>query len=112
MFCKRALVQTRFLLAGRSHIALTAHKNFFKASQIAVRNFTTNDNFMSGSNANYIDYMYDCWKSDPKSVNASWNAYFASGTFESPPTLGQTPRDAQLDEILNLLKSGAGAKGS
>lgn len=50
--------------------------------------------------------MYECWKDDPKSVNASWNAYFASGTFETPATLGQTPRDAQLDEILNLLKKG------
>ena len=95
MFCKRSLLQTRFLLAGRSHLALKAQINFFKTSQHVGKAFaTTKDNFMSGSNANYIDYMYDCWKSDPKSVNASWNAYFASGDFSTAPTLGQTPRDA------------------
>ena len=49
---------------------------------------------MSGANANYVDYMYECWQSDPKSVNASWNAYFATGNFDTAPTLGQSPRDA------------------
>lgn len=62
---------------------------------------------MSGTNANYVDYMYECWQSDPKTVNASWNAYFATGNFDTAPTLGQTPRDAQLDQILSLLKGGA-----
>ena len=61
---------------------------------------------MQGNNANYIDYMYESWKKDPKSVNASWQAYFTTEDFAPVPTLGQRPRDAQLDEILNLIKKG------
>ena len=37
------------------------------------------DNFLSGANANYIDYMYAQWQEDPSSVHASWNAYFSGG---------------------------------
>ena len=40
--------------------------------------FSTKDNFMSGTNANYIDYMYSQWQQDPSSVHASWNAYFTT----------------------------------
>ena len=49
------------------------------------------DNFLSGANANYIDYMYAQWQEDPSSVHASWNAYFSGGdaSFSTPPTLGQ-----------------------
>ena len=51
-----------------------------------------NDNFMSGQNANYIDYMYSQWEKDPSSVHASWNAYFSGGdaSYQTPPTLGQS----------------------
>lgn len=31
---------------------------------------------MNGTSAVYIEQMYDCWKKDPSSVHASWNAYF------------------------------------
>lgn len=56
-----------------------------------VRAFAAHkDNFMTGSNANYIDYMYSQWERDPSSVHASWNAYFEGGHFEEPPTLGNT----------------------
>jgi len=64
---------------------------------------------MSGANANYIDHMYAQWQKDPASVDASWNAYFTTEQYEAPPTLGQTGRDAQLDQILGMLKNGAGA---
>ena len=57
----------------------------------SLRGFSK-DNFLSGSNANYIDYMYSQWQQDNSSVHASWNAYFTTqengGTFELPPTLG------------------------
>jgi 2-oxoglutarate dehydrogenase complex dehydrogenase (E1) component-like enzyme len=53
--------------------------------------------------------MFTQWQKDPNSVHASWNAYFAGGNFTTPPTLGKTPQQGQLDEILTLLKSGAGA---
>jgi len=54
--------------------------------------------------------MFESWQADPKSVNPSWQAYFSTGDFQTAPNLGQTPRDAQLEEILKLLKTG-GAPG-
>jgi len=41
----------------------------------------------SGSNGSYMDAMYSQWKTDPTSVHASWQAYFATGTYDVPPTL-------------------------
>ncbi|EGO56803.1 2-oxoglutarate dehydrogenase E1 component mitochondrial precursor [Neurospora tetrasperma FGSC 2508] len=55
-----------------------------------------NDNFLSGSAANYIDEMYLQWKQDPKSVHVSWQVYFKnmesgnmpiSQAFQPPPSL-------------------------
>lgn len=80
----------------------------------SVRGFATHkDNFMSGSNANYIDFMYSQWQADPASVHASWNAYFSGESFETPPTLGNTggAGGAQVAEILAALKAG-GATGT
>ncbi len=85
------------------------HQTWTRSS--AIRVFSS-DNFLSGQNANYIDAMFTQWQKDPTSVHASWNAYFAGGNFETPPTLGKTPQQGQLDEILTLLKSGSGATGS
>lgn len=67
---------------------------------------SSSDNFMSGNNANYIDFMYSQWKADPSSVHASWNAYFANGnsSFSTPPTLGQTSSaGADVNSILQAL---------
>ncbi|OAA36976.1 2-oxoglutarate dehydrogenase E1 component [Beauveria brongniartii RCEF 3172] len=55
-----------------------------------------NDNFLTGSTANYIDEMYMQWKKDPKSVHVSWQIYFKnmesgdmpiSQAFQPPPNL-------------------------
>ena len=75
-----------------------------------IRPFASKDsNFMSGSNANYIDYMYAQWQQDPSSVHASWNAYFASdGDFATPATLGGMPvgdTGNNLDMILAALQN-------
>jgi len=85
--------------------------NVFAAS---TRGFSVKDNFLNGSNANYADHMYAQWKEDPSSVHASWHAYFtnieggaeSTAAFDVPPTIGQSGKDAALEEILNLLKSG------
>jgi 2-oxoglutarate dehydrogenase complex dehydrogenase (E1) component-like enzyme len=45
-------------------------------------------------------------------VHASWNAYFSGSNYEEPPTLGKATNSGQLDEILSLLKSGAGASAA
>ncbi len=48
------------LLAARSRLAANCHKAFL-ANTAPMRAFAAKDNFMSGANANYIDYMYSQW---------------------------------------------------
>lgn len=45
-------------------------------------------------------------------MHASWDAYFSGANYEEPPTLGKAANQGQLDEILTLLKSGAGASAA
>lgn len=53
------------------------------------------DNFVNGTSAVYVDYVYEQWKANPNSVHASWKAYFegiekgSPEPFQAPPTLGQ-----------------------
>ena len=92
MFSGRGFKTIRNLLA-RPSLSTPVYKPRFFASPLAsVRTFSApQDNFMSGANANYIDYMYAQWEYDPSSVHASWNAYFANdSSYQAPPTLGQT----------------------
>ena len=83
-----------------------------------TRMFSSKDNFMSGANANYIDYMYSQWQQDPSSVHASWNAYFTTtengGSFDLPPTLGQTSvgMDPQIQQLVSALSQGTGTASS
>jgi len=60
----------------------------------------SNDAFLEGNSANYIDEMYMAWKQDPKSVHISWQVYFrnmesgnmeSSSAFQPPPTLMSHP---------------------
>ena len=113
MFSRRGLQCTRSLLGAQSRLATMPRP--FLAMQ--TRTFAApNDNFMSGQNANYIDYMYSQWEKDPSSVHASWNAYFSGGdaSYQTPPTLGQTSGgagSADIQAILSALQSsGAGVR--
>ena len=67
------------LLGARSRLTTMCMQPFMAAPQKRVFS-APNDNFMSGQNANYIDYMYSQWQKDPSSVHASWNAYFSGGS--------------------------------
>lgn len=93
--------QTRLLLGARSRLAASTQAIFNQP----MRCFSHKDNFMSGQNANYIDFMYSQWKQDPASVHASWNAYFTGGegSFNPPPTLGAQPAVGNIAEILAAL---------
>ena len=99
MFAKKSLMQSRMFLASKSRYSAMSQMAMPLTS---ARMFSTKDNFLSGSNANYIDYMYSQWQQDPSSVHASWNAYFSTqeggGSFDLPPTLGQnsTGLDSQI----------------
>lgn len=70
---------------------------------------TGTDNFLSTSNAQYIDEMFEAWQKDPSSVHVSWNAYFknlknntgapASAAFQAPPILIGTPQGTQANPL-------------
>jgi 2-oxoglutarate dehydrogenase E1 component len=55
----------------------------------------SNDGFLHGNSANYIEEMYEAWLRDPSSVHLSWQVYFknmANGVspgqaYTPPPTL-------------------------
>lgn len=47
------------------------------------------ESYLSGSSGTYVEEMYEAWSYDPKSVHASWDAYFRGGAYQSPPTLGR-----------------------
>ncbi|MDR3735311.1 MAG: hypothetical protein P4L10_07220 [Acidobacteriaceae bacterium] len=76
--------------------ALTALANSSKRSMLSG-----SDTFMNGANIGYAEQMYEDWKKDPKTVHASWDAYFTNlargvtPAFVCPPTLG-SPATAAL----------------
>jgi len=51
--------------------------------------------------------MYEAWSYDPKSVHASWDAYFRGGSYTSPPSLGASsrPNEVPLSSLLPGLAS-------
>jgi hypothetical protein len=66
----------QFLTFSRSVVS-KAHKinptpsAFASVVRTAQRGFSQ-DNFLNGANANYVDQMYSQWRADPSSVHASW----------------------------------------
>lgn len=51
------------------------------------------DSFLSASNSVYVEQMYDAWLQDPKSVHASWAAYFSNldGGLEAAESFSALP---------------------
>ncbi|KAH0586487.1 hypothetical protein H2248_007719 [Termitomyces sp. 'cryptogamus'] len=64
------------------------------ARALATAAPSPNDAFANGTNAYYADQMYRHWKQDPKSVHASWDAYFSGleGGLPSPQAFSPPPR--------------------
>ncbi|CAR24998.1 alpha-ketoglutarate dehydrogenase KGD1 [Lachancea thermotolerans CBS 6340] len=80
----------------------------------------SSDNFLSTTNAAYIDEMYEAWQKDPTSVHVSWNAYFknmgnagipASSAFVAPPTLVSHHTGAQIPQDMVMGASGTMDQG-
>ncbi|KAF7938517.1 uncharacterized protein EAE98_000855 [Botrytis deweyae] len=85
------------LSSKRRSLAIISQKRHESTSASAP---DSNDSFLSGNTANYIDEMYMQWKEDPSSVHISWQVYFRnmesgdmpmSQAFTPPPTLVPTP---------------------
>lgn len=94
-------------LTGPSSTSRRLLVSTFGASTLAQRNYanvpaslrTLSENFLNGTNAAYVEEMFEAWKRDPSSVHLSWAAFFKnleSGAapgegWVMPPTLGTSP---------------------
>lgn len=72
-----------------------ARLRMLRSAQAVRRSSTDADVFMQGTNATYIDEMYESWRRDPSSVHVSWQSYFrnldhgrpSSQSFQSVPAV-------------------------
>ncbi|KAF8494545.1 2-oxoglutarate dehydrogenase E1 component [Gautieria morchelliformis] len=86
------------------------------ATATSAPSLSSSDIFANGTNAYYAEEMYRHWKQDPKSVHASWDAYFsgldrgvpsqqafqaAPGTFIARPADGSPQLHGQAGKELN-----------
>merc|ERR1719411_305359 len=74
----------------------------------------TKESYLSGSNAGYVDEMYEAWARDPTSVHASWDAYFRGINYTPPPSLGNTraneiPLSALVPQLAGAVGASAGS---
>jgi len=69
------------------------------------------ESYLSGTSGSYVEEMYESWSYDPKSVHASWDAYFRGGAYQAPPTLGNSmkPNEVPLANLLPGLMGSVGA---
>ena len=86
----------------------------FMASAAAPPPPPTQEAYLSASSSSYVEEMYEAWTRDPKSVHASWDAYFKGSAYQAPPSLGLTkPNEVPLASIVPALAGmGSGAVSS
>lgn len=51
----------------------------------------SNDGFLHGNSANYIEEMYEAWLKEPSSVHLSWQVYFKNMANGVSPSQAYTP---------------------
>lgn len=64
-----------------------AHKSYLA---LRYASSSVDESHLSGTAAPYIEEMYESWTVDPKSVHASWDAYFRGSHYTPPPNLANT----------------------
>ncbi|KAI3388305.1 hypothetical protein SNEBB_006547 [Seison nebaliae] len=82
---------SRYLLRKFNFTKLLTEKNnkrFFSVTTVLRQSDKKNDSFLNGTNSVYMEMMYESWLEDPSSVHKSWDAYFRTSSFQSPPNLG------------------------
>lgn len=107
------------LAAARRPLALSSIQKRYNSSATTSSSPDPNDNFLSGSTANYIDEMYMQWKEDPQSVHVSWQVYFKnmesgdmpiSQAFTPPPTLVPNAAGGVLSSALDGVPASQGSE--
>jgi 2-oxoglutarate dehydrogenase complex dehydrogenase (E1) component-like enzyme len=58
-----------------------------------------------------VEEMYEAWAYDPKSVHASWDAYFRGGAYQAPPSLGSGTRPNEVS-LASMMPGLMGSQGS
>jgi len=69
---KTLAAPTRFAIQFTA-IALYSKRNFVNRPVSPTK---LSESFATGTNAVYMEQMFDSWQKDPRSVHASWDAYF------------------------------------
>merc|ERR1719192_1080505 len=65
--------------------------------------------YLNASSSTYVEEMYEAWARDPKSVHASWDAYFRGSAYQAPPSLGITKaNEVPLAALAPALTASAG----
>ena len=66
---------------------------------------SASDSYLSGTAGTYLEEMYESWVKDPKSVHASWDAYFRGASYAPPPSLGITKANEGEEASFTLVGS-------
>ncbi|XP_041447600.1 2-oxoglutarate dehydrogenase-like, mitochondrial isoform X3 [Drosophila obscura] len=80
------------------------------AAAVRTYNSAAAEPFANGSTATYVEEMYNSWLRDPASVHTSWDAYFRSNTYTSPPNLAPVQANTLPLTAFNL--GGGGVAGA
>jgi len=72
------------------------------------------ESYLNGSSGSYLEEMYEAWSCDPKSVHASWDAYFRGSAYLAPPSLGSSskPNEVPLSALQAWPGTGAAVGGT
>ena len=65
------------------------------------------ESYLNATSSSYVEEMYEAWSYDPKSVHASWDAYFRGGSYTAPPSLGSSSRPNEVP-LSALMGAGPG----
>ena len=57
------------------------------------------ESYLNASFSSYVEEMYEAWSYDPKSVHASWDAYFRGSSYQAPPSLGVSSKPNEVSSI-------------
>ncbi|EDV25596.1 uncharacterized protein TRIADDRAFT_23841 [Trichoplax adhaerens] len=58
------------------------------------------DSFLNGSNAVFIDSLYDQWRADEESVDPSWRKYFSESSYGIDSTVTGTAEQLSVNETV------------
>ena len=80
---KRSLLSSG--LRGRQLASLSLSPTLSSSPSSSARCFAKEASVLYGTNAPYVDAMFESWQTDPSSVHRSWDVYFRSGDYTPPP---------------------------